>query len=63
MLAVALAIAVIFFGDALATSKMSVLRSSVFHGYDKLVMPDSPMEVKFGITILNLHLCPHKQVQ
>jgi hypothetical protein len=45
-----------------ALTKLSALRQSVFLGYDKLVKPDEPVQVKFGVNLLNLDLCPHKQV-
>ena len=50
------------FDDVAATSNLSTLRASLFHSYDKLVMPDEPVKVKFGFTLLNLDICPHKQV-
>ncbi len=31
-------------------------------GYDSLVKPDELVTIKFGISILNLEICPHKQV-
>ena len=45
-----------------AISKLSALRQSVFLGYDKLVLPDEPVKVRFGFTLLNIDVCPHKQV-
>ena len=62
VVALVVVVAVVVVGDVSAASKLSVLRSSVFHGYDRLVMPDTPVQVEFGVNILNLHLCPHKQV-
>ena len=43
-------------------SKLSLLRQTVFEGYDNLVKPDETVTVKFGISLLNLETCPHKQV-
>ena len=43
-------------------SKQSLLRQTVFEGYDNLVKPDETITVKFGVTLLNLEACPHKQV-
>ena len=43
-------------------SKLSLLRQTVFEGYDNLVKPDKTVTVKFGISLLNLDTCPHKQV-
>ncbi len=43
-------------------SKTSALRQSIFYGYDNLVKPDDSVKVKFGISLLNLEYCPHKQV-
>lgn len=45
-----------------AISKLSALRQSLFLGYDKLVKPDDPVQVHFGVNLLNLDICPHKQV-
>jgi len=45
-----------------AVSKLSALRQSLFLGYDKLVKPDDPVKVHFGVNLLNLDICPHKQV-
>ena len=43
-------------------SKLSLLRQTVFEGYDNLVKPDETVTVKFGVSLLNLETCPHKQV-
>jgi hypothetical protein len=53
-----------FFGAAVDAklSKTSALRQAIFYGYDPLVKPDEKITVKFGISLLNLELCPHKQV-
>jgi hypothetical protein len=45
-----------------AFSKLSALRQSIFLGYDRHVLPDEPVKVKFGFNLLNLDVCPHKQV-
>ncbi len=45
-----------------ALSKLSALRQSLFLGYDKLVKPDDQVTVHFGVNLLNLDICPHKQV-
>ena len=50
------------FDDVAATSNLSTLRASLFHSYDKLVMPDSLVKVQLGMTLLNVDVCPHKQV-
>lgn len=44
-------------------SKLSLLRQTVFEGYDNLVKPDETITVKFGVSLLNLETCPHKQVR
>ena len=43
-------------------SKLSALRQNIFHGYDNLVKPDDQVIAMLGITLLNLEICPHKQV-
>ena len=43
-------------------SKLSLLRQTIFEGYDKLVKPDGIVKVRLGGAIINLETCPHKQV-
>ena len=43
-------------------SKQSLLRQTVFEGYDNLVKPDETISVYVGLSLLNLETCPHKQV-
>jgi hypothetical protein len=55
------AFCLISFGES-KLSKTSALRQSIFADYDHLVKPDEQVTVKLGISILNLEICPHKQV-
>jgi hypothetical protein len=54
-------ICLIGFGES-KLSKLSALRQSIFANYDHLVKPDEQVTVRFGIGLLNLEICPHKQV-
>jgi hypothetical protein len=41
---------------------ISALRSAVLTGYDKMVKPEEKTTVNVGLRVINLSLCPHKQV-
>ena len=43
-------------------SKLSNLKDRIFKGYDKEVKPDHQVKLELGMELLDLHLCPHKQV-
>ena len=42
--------------------QLSTLHKVVLDGYDKGAKPDGQIEVKFGMEILRVSLCPHKEV-
>ena len=46
-----------------ATSRNSDLKDRVFQGYDRTINPDHKVVVTMGFNLMNLHLCPHKQVR
>ena len=48
--------------DRRVRSEISDLKQFVFKGYDKTVKPDDQVKVNVGFQILDLRLCPHKQV-
>ena len=48
------------FGDQVGQS--STLHKVVLDGYDKGAKPNGQIEVKFGMEILRVSLCPHKEV-
>ena len=60
IISIQLLVSMVQLGQALST--LSALRQSVFLSYDKLVKPEEPVSVQFGMNLLNLDLCPHKQV-
>ena len=55
-----------FIGLALASAsginQVSVLKKGLLAGYDKTVKPEGVTKVKVGHHVLDLDLCPHKQV-
>ena len=48
------------FGDHVG--QLSTLHKVVLDGYDKGAKPDGQIKVKFGMEILRVSLCPHKEV-
>ena len=48
------------FGDHVG--QLSTLHKVVLDGYDKGAKPDGQIEVKFGMEILRVSLCPQKEV-
>ena len=40
----------------------ATLHKAVLNGYDKGAKPDGKIVVKFGMEILRVSLCPHKEV-
>ena len=44
-------------------SQLADMKDHIFHGYDASVNSDSQVVVKTGFTLLDLHLCGHKQVR
>ena len=49
------------FGDQVGQLS-STLHKAVLDGYDKGAKPNGQIEVKFGMEILRVSLCPHKEV-
>ena len=45
------------------TNVLSALRNEIFQGYQKDAKPDAKVEVKAGMKITKISLCPHKQVR
>ena len=39
------------------------LKDHILHGYDSSVKPDQKVIVQLGWTLLDVHLCAHKQVR
>ena len=40
----------------------SAMQNALFAGYNKDAKPDGQVEVKAGIYLTNMDLCPHRQV-
>ena len=45
------------------TNVLSALRNEILQGYQKDAKPDGNVEVKAGMKITKISLCPHKQVR
>jgi hypothetical protein len=44
-------------------SKNSFLRKEIFREYDAKVKPDDQVNLKLGVSLLHLDICPHSQVR
>ena len=53
---------IILVSECSASGQLSALRQYIFQGYDKLVKSDEALTVRFGLSLINLHLCTEQQV-
>ncbi len=44
------------------SGQIETLRRTLLSGYEKDAKPDGQVEVKFGIRLTGIDLCPHRQV-
>ena len=50
-------------GQSSGIEQTSALRDALLAGYNKDAKPDGQVEVKAGLSLTTLDLCPHRQVQ